>query len=103
MIFSGVLGRVAGTALTGLVGAAAYDGLKHAARQVPAHEIVVTTATWGLRGVRQAERGAEAARLATADVIAEARGRLGEQAPVPAPCQHTSTTTERVVTDAVVR
>lgn len=83
MIFSGVLGRAAATALTGLIGAAAYDGVKRTARQVPGRELAVTTAAWGLRGVRQAERGAESARLATADVLAEARGRLGEQAPVP--------------------
>ena len=83
MIFSGVLGRAGGLVVSGLVGAAAYDGVKRVARQVPAREVAVTTAAWALRAVRQAERGAEAARLSTADVFAEARGRLGEQSPVP--------------------
>ena len=87
MILSGLFGKAAGAALTGLVGAAAYDGVKRAGRHLPAREVAVTGAAWALRGVRQAERGAEAARLSTADVFAEARGRLGEQAPVPGTAQ----------------
>lgn len=83
MIFSGLLGKAAAATVTGLVGAAAYDGVKRVSRQLPTHEVAVTTATWTLRGLRQAERGAETVRLSTADVLAEARGRLGEQAPVP--------------------
>lgn len=83
MIFSGVLGRAGGLVVSGLVGAAAYDGVKRAGRRLPGREVAVTSATWALRGVRQAERAAETARLSAADVFAEARGRLGEQAPVP--------------------
>ena len=37
-----------------------------------------------LRGARKAEEGAESARLKVADVVAEARERIGEEAPPPA-------------------
>jgi hypothetical protein len=53
------------------------------AAKAPVHEAAVTTAAWGLRGVRKAEEGAESARLTVADVVAEARERIGEQAPPP--------------------
>ncbi|GAB3928704.1 hypothetical protein GCM10011575_13140 [Microlunatus endophyticus] len=46
------------------------------------HTLVGAT-TWGLRGVRAAETGAENARLFGADVLAEARQNLGETAPPP--------------------
>ena len=84
MIFAGFLGRAAATVVTGMVGAVAYDGTKKVARKVPGREVAVTTVAWGLKGVRKVETGAESARLATADVVAEARERIGEQAPVPA-------------------
>jgi hypothetical protein len=88
MTHPSLLARVTGTVFTGLVGAAAYDGLQRVRRQVPARSAAVSTTVVALRALRRAERGAEGARLAAADVVAEARERLGEQAPVPA----TSTT-----------
>lgn len=81
---SGFLGKAAMTIVTGAVGAAAYDLVRKAAAKAPVHEAAVTTTAWSLRGVRAAEKGAEAARLSVADVVAEARERLGEQTPPPA-------------------
>jgi hypothetical protein len=43
----------------------------------------VSAAELGLRGTRRAEETAESARLKLADVMAEARERIGEEAPTP--------------------
>lgn len=83
MIVHGLLSKVAATVVTGAVGAAAYDLLRKAAAKAPVHEVAVTTTEWGLRGVRKAEGGAESARLKVADVVSEARERLGEETPPP--------------------
>lgn len=83
MIGSGLLGKAAGVLVTGWVGAAAYDGSKRAARRVSGRELAVSTATLALKSLRRIETRAESARLATADVVAEARERIGEQAPPP--------------------
>ncbi len=80
----GLLAKVAATVVTGAVGAAAYDLLCRAAAKAPVHEAAVTAAEWGLRGVRKAEETAESTRLAVADVVAEARERVGEEVPPPA-------------------
>ena len=61
-----------------------YDLLRRAAAKAPVHEAAVTAAEWGLRGVRKAEETAESTRLAVADVVAEARERVGEEVPPPA-------------------
>ncbi|MGH4007950.1 MAG: DUF1490 family protein [Pseudonocardiaceae bacterium] len=79
----GFVGKAAGFVASGLVGAAAYDGVKKIARSNVAHAAAVTVTSWGLRGVRAAETGAERARLATADIVSEARQRIGEQTPAP--------------------
>lgn len=83
MIGAGMLGKAAGVIVTGWVGAAAYDGTKRMTRHVPGRSLAVSTVTLGLKGLRRVETRAEAARLATADVVAEARERIGEQAPAP--------------------
>jgi hypothetical protein len=83
MVAHGLLAKVATTVITGAVGAAAYDLLRRAAAKAPVHEVAVTTTEWGLRGVRKAEDGAESARLKVADVVSEARERLGEESPPP--------------------
>lgn len=83
MIGSGLLGKAAGVIVTGWVGAVAYDGTRRAARRVSRRELAVSTATLGLKSLRRIETRAESARLATADVVAEARERIGEQAPPP--------------------
>lgn len=73
-----IVGAVRAVAI-GMVGAIAYDGLKRAAKSGALRGATVTATAWGLRGVRAAER----MRLAVGDIIAEARARIGEQAPAP--------------------
>jgi hypothetical protein len=77
------VGKAAGFIVSGLVGAAAYDGAKRVVRSGVVRGGAVTVTSWGLRSVRAAEAGAEQVRLTTADIVAEARDRIGEQAPVP--------------------
>ncbi|GGC59999.1 DUF1490 family protein [Hoyosella rhizosphaerae] len=83
MIHGALLGKALGTVVTGTVGVAAYNGVVWALKKAPAREIAVTMTAAGLKGVRKAEEGAEAVRLATADIVAEARERNGEDAPPP--------------------
>ena len=77
---NGLWSKAVPAVVTGAVGAAAYEGL----RKVPARKATVIATAWGIRGVRKAERKAqessEQARLTVADVIAEARELVGEEA-----------------------
>lgn len=75
--------RAAGLIVTGLTGAAAYDGVKRLVRGRSVRAIAVSATAAGLRGVRAAEIGAERARLTAADIVSEARERIGEQASPP--------------------
>lgn len=84
MVWHGLLAKAATTVVTGAVGVAAYDGLRRAAAKAPIREAAVTTTAWALRGARKAEESAESARLKVADVMAEARERIGEEVPPPA-------------------
>jgi Protein of unknown function (DUF1490) len=84
MVWHVMLAKAATTVVTGVVGVAAYDGLRKAVKAAPAYETAVNTAVWSLRGVRKAEESAERARLRIGDVVAEARERLGEEASPPA-------------------
>ncbi|WP_066902429.1 DUF1490 family protein [Mycolicibacterium houstonense] len=84
MVWHGLLAKAATTVVTGAVGVAAYDGLRKAVAKAPIREAAVTTTAWALRGARKAEVSAEAARLKVADVMAEARERIGEEVPPPA-------------------
>ncbi|HEX3546974.1 MAG TPA: DUF1490 family protein [Mycobacterium sp.] len=84
MVLHGLLARAATTVVTGAVGVAAYDVLRRVAAKVPVREASVTAAEWALRGARKAEETAETARLNIADVMAEARERIGEEVPPPA-------------------
>ena len=61
----------------------AYEILRKAVGTAPVHRAAVTATEWGLRGTRRAEVAAESARLKVADVVAEARGRIGEDAAAP--------------------
>ncbi|MBO0680811.1 DUF1490 family protein [Mycolicibacterium sp. S2-37] len=79
-----ILAKAASTVVTGAVGVAAYNGIRKAVAKAPLREASVTATAWALRGVRKAEIGAESARLKVADVVAEARERVGEEAPPPA-------------------
>ncbi|WP_099024975.1 DUF1490 family protein [Mycolicibacterium palauense] len=83
MVWHSALAKVASTVATGVVGVAAYEALRKAAKAVPIREATVTATAWGLRGVRKAEEGAEQARLTVGDVVAEARDRIGEEAAPP--------------------
>ena len=84
MVWHGLLAKAATTVVTGAVGVAAYDGLRKAVAKAPSREAAVTTTAWALRGARKAEESAESARLKVADVMAEARERIGEEVPPPA-------------------
>lgn len=88
MLVHGLLGKAAGTVVTGLVGVSAYEALRKALGSDPVHRAAVTTTELGLRGTRRAEQAAESARLKFADVVAEARERIGEEAPPPAIGNH---------------
>lgn len=81
MVLHGLLARAAPTVATGVVGVAAYSALAKA----PWRQATVIATAWGLRVAREAERQtkqrAERARLAVADVLAEAVERIGEDSP----------------------
>jgi len=81
---TGLIRRAGGVLVTGVVGAVAVDGARRLARSGAARRGAVVVASWGLRGRRSAEARAESAWLATADILAEARERIGEQSPPPA-------------------
>ncbi|WAJ46395.1 DUF1490 family protein [Mycobacterium sp. Aquia_216] len=83
MAVYGLLAKAAGTVFTGLVGVTAYEVVRKAAAKAPLHQTAVATAELGLRGTRRAETAAESARLRLSDVMAEARERIGEEAPTP--------------------
>jgi hypothetical protein len=83
MAIQALLAKAAATVVTGAVGVAAYDLLRKGLAKVPVREASVTAAEYALRGTRKAEETAEAARLNIADVMAEARERIGEEVPPP--------------------
>lgn len=78
-----VVGKAAGVLATGLTGAVALEGIKKVARPEVVRDAAVAVTAWGLRGARAAETGAEKARLTAADIVSEARGRIGEQSAPP--------------------
>ncbi|KPN44780.1 DUF1490 family protein, partial [Mycobacterium intracellulare] len=69
------------TVVTGVVGVAAYEGLRKVVGKAPLRKATVVATAWGIRVVREAGAGAEQARLTVADVVAEAKERAGDQAP----------------------
>ncbi|MGH3541724.1 MAG: DUF1490 family protein [Mycobacterium sp.] len=88
MLVHGLLAKATSTVVTGLVGVSAYEVLRKALGTAPVHEAAVTATEWGLRGTRRAEETAESARLKLADVVSEARERIGEEAAPPAIGNH---------------
>ncbi|OBG37814.1 DUF1490 family protein [Mycolicibacter heraklionensis] len=88
MAVQGLLVKAASTVFTGLVGVSAYEVARRALAKAPLHEAAVTATEWSLRGTRRAEEVAESARLKVADVVAEARERIGEEATPPAAVEH---------------
>jgi len=75
-------GFVTKAAISGVVGAAAYDAVRKGLATASLRKATVIAAAWGIRVAREAERmaqgGAEQARLTVADVVAEAKERAGE-------------------------
>lgn len=86
--WAGLAARTAGTIATGVVGVAVVEGVRKVATGRRVHEAAVAVTTAGLRGARVAEAGAERVRLTAGDIVAEARGRLGEEAPAPGAGDH---------------
>ncbi|HEU0190279.1 MAG TPA: DUF1490 family protein [Mycobacterium sp.] len=84
MAVQGLFAKAAGAVFTGLVGVSAYELARKALQKAPLHQGAVAATELGLRGTRRAEELAESARLKVADVVAEARERIGEEAPPPA-------------------
>ncbi len=84
MIVSGMWAKATHAVVTGVVGVGAYELLRKAVGSAPVHRAAVTTAELGLRATRGTERAAESARLKLADVTAEARERIAEEAAPPA-------------------
>ncbi|KAA1250903.1 DUF1490 family protein [Mycobacterium simiae] len=82
LAWQGLLAKAVPAVVTGVVGAATYEALRRAVGKVPVRDATVTATAWGLRGIRTAERkaqeGSEHARLTFADVLAEAKERIGE-------------------------
>jgi hypothetical protein len=83
MIVGPVIRRAAQTLAAGVAGVVAVDGLRRLLRNGAVRNGAVAATSWTLRGKRSMEAGAETARLAMADVVSEARGRIGEQSPPP--------------------
>lgn len=82
-MWSRLAGRATGMVATGVVGAAAYDGVKRLLRGRTARSAAVAATALGLRGARAVEAGAERARLTAADIVSEARERIGEESTPP--------------------
>lgn len=78
----GFMAKAVPTVVTGAVGVAAYEALRKGVAKIPLRSATVTVTAWGIRVGREAERkageSAERARLTAADVIAEARERIGD-------------------------
>ncbi len=83
MAWYGLAAKAASTVVTGVVGVAAYEVVRKAVAKMPLREASVGATALGLRGLRKAEEGAERARLNVADVVAEARERIGEESIPP--------------------
>ncbi|MGB8390007.1 DUF1490 family protein [Mycobacterium sp.] len=93
-LWHGLLAKAVPSVVTGVVGVAAYEALAKA----PWRQATVTATALGLRVARTTERKtketAEKARLAVADVLAEAVERIGEEVPPPTVADSALTTTE---------
>ena len=76
--------RAAGLLISGIAGAAVVDRLQRPATGAAVKRAAVSVTALTLRGKRRLESGAESLRLTTGDVVAEAREKIGEQAPPPA-------------------
>lgn len=83
MALQGLVAKAGSAVATGLVGAVAYDLTRKAVAKAPLRQGAVVVTSWGLLGTRKAEAIAEDARLRTADIVAEAKERIGDEANPP--------------------
>lgn len=83
MVATRILKKAAAAVVSGVAGALVVDSVRNGVAGRSLRSGAVTVTAWGLRGKRSAEAGAESVRLATGDIVAEARARVGEQAPPP--------------------
>jgi len=94
MAWQGLLTKAVPTVVTGVAGVAAYEALVKA----PWRKVTVSATALGLRAARTTGRktkeGAERARLAVADVLAEASERIGEQVSSPTAMHAVPTVTD---------
>jgi hypothetical protein len=91
----GFVAKAVPTVVTGAVGVAAYEALRKGVAKVPFRAATVTVTAWGIRAGREAERkageSAERARLTAADVISEAKERIGDDATLVAAADSVNT------------
>ncbi|WP_111765452.1 DUF1490 family protein [Nakamurella deserti] len=84
-----VLGKAVGAVISGVAGVTVVNAARSGRLGRVAHQAAVGVTAAGLRAVRAAEHGAENTRLVAADIVAEAREKVGEQATPPgAPTVH---------------
>ena len=83
----GFMAKAVPTVVTGAVGVAAYEAVRKGVAKVPLRAVAVTVSAWGIRVAREAGESAERARLTTADVIAEAKERAGDNATPATPTE----------------
>lgn len=89
MVLGVFAAKAASLMATGLAGAVALEGVRKVVGADVVRGTAVAVTALGLRGARAAETGAERARLVTADIVAEAREKIGDQVPAPgAPVDH---------------
>jgi hypothetical protein len=79
MVVHGLAAKAVGVAVTGVAGAAVYDGAKKLVRGRSVRQAAVMVTSWGLRGARAVEVAGEKVRLGAADIASEARAKIGEQ------------------------
>ncbi len=78
-----LLGKAAGAVISGVAGVTVVNAARSGRLGRAAHRAAVGVTAAGLKTLRAAEHGAENTRLTAADIVAEARERVGEQAPAP--------------------
>jgi hypothetical protein len=89
LVLKGFMAKAVPTVVTGAVGVAAYEAVRKGMARIPLRAATVTATAWGIRVAREAERkageSAERARLTAADVLAEAKERIGDDVTPAAP------------------
>lgn len=84
MVTGHLAARAASVLISGVAGTIVVDRLKQQSTARGANRAAVAVTALVLRGKRRVEAGAENLRLNAGDVVAQAREKIGEQAPPPA-------------------